>query len=141
MLGTDVVPSVRLSPNDRNRVAVSLGGPATTIEKAHDADAPRASVAMQATCVDPTGNDNPDGGAHVTATGAEPPMATGAGFKTATGCPVGDEVATGAGQAIDGPIGSGPVESPQAAATAITAARRTRCENRAEKEDVPATST
>jgi hypothetical protein len=49
-----------------------------------------ASVAVQRTVVDPTGNTDPDAGAQLACTGATPPVATGAANVTATVFPFGD---------------------------------------------------
>ena len=73
----DVVPSVTLSPKATKRVYETTGTGATAIANAHAADRCRLSTAVHVTRVVPTGNAEPDAGAHVVDTGGVPPDATG----------------------------------------------------------------
>jgi hypothetical protein len=67
-----VVPSVRLSPKASSLVTDNVGTIATLTVNAHEAVRESASVAVQVTCVEPSGKTDPDVGAHATVTGAWP---------------------------------------------------------------------
>jgi hypothetical protein len=102
-----MTPSVMLSPNAIKVETRSRGIRVTRIEKPHDAARPMASVAVHETVVAPTGNNAPLPGAHATARGVEPPVATGAVYDTATGFPSADCAAPSVGHVIAGAAGVG----------------------------------
>src|SRR5262245_38114075 len=89
-------PAVMLSPNARNDVTVIFGGCWITTLNEQAFVRWRASVAVHVTVVDPTGNVEPLGGAHATATGGAPPFAIAVPYDTVMGCPVGDVIGPGA---------------------------------------------
>ena len=66
-------PAVMLSPNARNLVAFRLG-PTTVTANVQLAVRCWASVAVQVTLVEPTGNDDPLDGLQPTMTGVVPPV-------------------------------------------------------------------
>jgi hypothetical protein len=68
-----------LSPNARNRVAISVGGRVTETVKPQDALRLCASLAVHVTPVIPRENVDPLPGVHVEVTGAAPPVTVGAG--------------------------------------------------------------
>jgi hypothetical protein len=95
-----------LSPKAPNRVNVSVGGGATRTPNEQVSVRWRASVAVQVTVVDPTGNDAPLSGAHVAVTGGAPSATKGAEYVTVTGFPKGETVEMGAGHVIFGGLGT-----------------------------------
>src|SRR2546422_11031569 len=72
-------PSVMLSPNATNFVALIFGGRATVTPKLHDAVCCFASRAVQMTVAEPTLNTDPLGGVHAIEMGCAPPLTTGSG--------------------------------------------------------------
>src|SRR5437773_2792974 len=120
-----------LSPNATNRVAVIRGGAVTTTANEHVAVRLSASTALQVTFVGPIGRIAGLDRLHVIATGAAPPITTGAGYVTLTACPSRDGWVWDAGQLIVGAsgVGVGFVDDPLHAAahsSAINAPPRKR---------------
>src|SRR5262245_12702761 len=76
------LPSVMLSPNATYRVAPMRGTASTVTVKVQRSVRCIASVATQADVELPSGKLEPDGGVHVTVTGATPPVTVGAGNVT-----------------------------------------------------------
>ena len=112
--GSDLVPAVMLSPNARNFVTRRRGGAFTATTKLQLAVFCFASVAVQPTVVLPMGNCV--GWLQVTATGADPPAASGKVMGTVTGRPSIELVSILAGQASESTgVGAGAGESPQPA--------------------------
>jgi hypothetical protein len=93
-----MTPDVTLSPNAMKRVFCSLGAGVTFTRNPHVPTRPRASVEVQVTAVEPTGNEEPAAGRQPTVTGADPFVGTGAGYATDTGPSVADVRVMSAGQ-------------------------------------------
>jgi len=91
------MPNVMLSPNARNVVADSRGGPNTRTEKLQVTVSASASATVQPTVVRPIGNTEPDGGEQAKLNGRTPPDACGCANVIRTGPPFNDCVTTGAG--------------------------------------------
>jgi hypothetical protein len=70
-------PSVMLSPNARNLVALKRPGRVTVTEKVQDADCCWASMAVQLTVLAPTGKEAPLAGVQVDVSGCTPPFTRG----------------------------------------------------------------
>ena len=81
-VGTVTSPAVTLSPNARKLVRCSVGTRETVTEKLQVAERESASVAVQLTLVEPSGNDAPEAGVQATVTGVRPPDTVGAGYAT-----------------------------------------------------------
>jgi hypothetical protein len=105
--GTPSCPHVMLSPNATKLVNEITGvGARTTTSKEHESVRWRASVAVQTTAVEPTGNAAPLAGAHATATPGAPPSAVAVPNWTATDCRFCDVAGGGGtGHVIFGPFG------------------------------------
>jgi len=94
------VPYVMLSPNDRNRVALSKPTRVTVMLKPHEAAFCSASLAVHNTVVVPTTKFEPLGGLQVTVTGRTPPEAVARSKSTRTGEPDTDSALMWGGQLI-----------------------------------------
>jgi hypothetical protein len=105
-LNAATTPTVMLSPKARNFVLEIVAMRPTLTGNTHEAVRFNASVAVQETLVDPSGNVAPDGGSHATVTGVWPPSASGVGYVTNT--PLAEVLLeTGEGQARVGAAGGG----------------------------------
>src|SRR5437016_11220648 len=91
-----------LSPNARNFVADSRGGPRTRTVKLHVTASCSASVTVQMTVVVPMAKAPPDPGAQLNDSGCTPPAACGLAKSMRIGSPVSDCDTTGAGHVIAG---------------------------------------
>ena len=116
-------PSVRLSPNARYFVTLTIIGVNVTVNE-HCAWRDAASAAVQDTAVVPTLNELPEAGVHVVVTGEAPPLTVAGGYVTGWPLPETPRVVMLAGQVIDGAGGCCPgsfgllhAENPSAAAT------------------------
>lgn len=129
-VGSSPFPSVMLSPNAANVIALTRGGGATVTVNVHESLRCCASVTVHVTEVGPIGKLDAGGGVHAFVTGDAPPAVRGGGYGTLTGCPSRDGTDCAAGHVMRGAsVGGDGVAMGVAAHPAVVDTARMRDDN------------